>query len=56
MNEAADRAEQRGRRACGRAGSLDATPAAPATMRWPSVVPSGHGTDADAGEYLNESE
>ena len=21
-----------------------------------SVVPSGHGTDADAGEYLNESE
>jgi Ca2+-binding RTX toxin-like protein len=30
-----------------------AMPAAPATMRWPASVPSGHGTDADAGEYLN---
>ena len=53
LQEVADPAEQRGRRACRRAGpgsgSGDRT-----AIRWPRSTPSGNGTDADAGDYLNE--
>ncbi len=47
----ADRGRQRGRGACGRAGRR-AREAAIGDDPLAEAVPAGHGTDADAGEYL----